>query len=117
VTRPRPPPSSWSGIGQAGCRRDLALGWLALLVAFSASIVQTPLLLGVAASARPLDAPAEVKALLVAPVSVLVAFVLATCSGESAPWHASCDPQPGGTQGLRVLRPWPEARRGVTITS
>jgi hypothetical protein len=45
--------------------------------AYGAFIVQTPVLLGAAAAMRPLDAPAEVKALLVASFGVAFAFGIA----------------------------------------
>jgi hypothetical protein len=45
--------------------------------AYGAFIVQTPVLLGGAVAMRPVDAPVEVKALLVAMVSVPAAFALA----------------------------------------
>ena len=58
-------------------RLDRPYRWTRLAPAsYAAFIVQTPVLLGAAVALRPLDAPAEVKALLVAAVSVPAAFAL-----------------------------------------
>jgi hypothetical protein len=60
-------------------RFDRTYPWTERLAktSYPAFIVQTPVLLGAAVALRPLDAPAEVKALLVAAVSVPAAFALA----------------------------------------
>lgn len=60
-------------------RFDKAYRWTKPLArtSYAAFIVQTPVLLGAAVALRPLDAPAEIKALCVAGVSVLAAFTLA----------------------------------------
>jgi hypothetical protein len=60
-------------------RFDRAYRWTAPLArtSYTAFVVQTPVLLGAAVALRPLAAPAEVKAVLVAAISVAVAFGLA----------------------------------------
>lgn len=86
----------WAALGFAACECVLAvfgavwlLGlaqrwerpsrWTAPLArtTYTAFVVQTPVLLGVAVALRPLGAPAEVKALLVAALGVAAAFGLA----------------------------------------
>jgi hypothetical protein len=44
---------------------------------FGAFILQTPVLIGLASALRPVDLPAEVKALLVATAGVVLSFTLA----------------------------------------
>jgi hypothetical protein len=60
-------------------RFDRTYAWTERLAktSYAAFIVQTPVLMGAAVALRPLDAPAEVKALLVAAISVPAAFALA----------------------------------------
>jgi len=67
-------------LGVAQRRLDRRLRWASASVsrsAFAAFIVQTAVLLGLAAALRPLQLPAEVKALVVAAGGVTGSFALA----------------------------------------
>jgi len=64
-------------VAQRGLHRPLPAGPALSRSAFGAFILQTPILIGLALALRPLDLPAEVKALLVAGGGVTAAFTLA----------------------------------------
>ena len=70
--------SVWTlSVAQHRLNRPLPLGPALSRSAFGAFILQTPILIGLALALRPLDLPAEVKALLVAAGGVSGSFALA----------------------------------------